>query len=140
MRSSIIHCRGVVLSTVLLALWSLLPSCRGRLDQESSLKTETDNIKNLTIPDGAYPANDPDKPISPFGATVAWEFDTAMCPEAYIRWVVPRLEPAFTPRANSQAPFLFYRYRDGDEEVIQIDTTSRAGKLHVLVTLDLYSD
>jgi len=134
------HWRRVLFSTVLLVAWSLLPSCRGRQDEGSFLKTETDNVKNLTTPNGSYPADGPDKPSGPYGAGAAWEFDTAMSSEAYNRWVSSRLEPAFTPRANSQSPSLFSRYRDGDEEIIRIDTTPRSGKLHVLVTLDMYPD
>ena len=104
------------------------------------MKTETENIKNLTTPNGSYPTNEPDKPISRHGATAAWEFDTAMSSEDYVRWVSSRLEPAFTPHTNSKSPLYFSRYRDGDEEDIRIDTTSRPGRLHVLVTLEMYPD
>ncbi|MGO9119439.1 MAG: hypothetical protein ACLQPD_17750 [Desulfomonilaceae bacterium] len=128
------------MSTVLLTLWSLLPSCSGRQDQGSFSKTETDNIKNLTIPNGSYPTDDPDKPIGLYGVTAAWEFDTAMNSEAYVRWVSSRLEHAFTPHTNAQSGLYFSRYLDGDEETIQIDTTSRSEKLHVLVTLEMYPD
>ena len=134
------HWRGVMLSTILLALWSLIPSCSGRQDHATFLKTETDYIKNLTIPNGSYPTDDPDKPLGLYGVTAAWEVDTAMSSEAYVRWVSSRLEPAFTPHTNSQSPLYFSRYLDGDEETIQIDTTSRSEKLHVLVTLEMYPD
>ena len=63
MRGSTTYWRRVLLSTVLVTLWSLFPSCSGGQDQGDFLKTETDNIKNLTIPNGSYPSNDPDKPI-----------------------------------------------------------------------------
>lgn len=139
-RGSKMRWRAVLLSTVLLASWSILPSCRGRQGQGSFLKEETDYMKNLTTPNGSYLANDHDKRIGPFGSTAAWEFDTPMSSEAYIRWVSLRLGPSFTPRANPQPPFIFSRYRDGEKEIIRIDTTSRSGKLHVLVTLDLYPD
>jgi len=129
-----------LLCTVVLASWSLLPSCGGEREQQSFVKGEIDHIKNLTVPDGSYPINGPDKPSSLYGITTTWEFDTAMSSEAYIRWVSSRVEPAFTPHTNSQSGCFFSRYRDGDEEIIRIDTTLRSGKLHVLVTLDMYAD
>lgn len=140
MKSSRTTWRGALLCAVVLVSWSLLPSCGGRQDQDSFLKTETERIKSLTTPNGLYPANDPDRPIRNHGATSAWEFDTAMSSDAYVRWVSSRLEPAFTPHMNAQVPLYFSRYRDGDEETIQIDTTSRSEKLHVLVTLEIYPD
>jgi hypothetical protein len=111
------------------------PPCGGRPDQRSFLETETDNIKKSIIPNGLYPANDPNKPIIPFGATAAWEFDISMSPQAYIRWVSSRLEPTFTPGPNSHPPILFFRYRDGDEETIRIDSSPHSGGAHVRVAL-----
>jgi hypothetical protein len=134
------HWRGVLLSTVLLVSWGLLPSCSGRQGQESRLKTETYSIKRLTIPDGSYPTDDPDKSSGSYAVHAAWEFGTAMSSEAYVHWVSSRLEPAFTPRANSQSPLLFARYSEGDEETIRIETSSHSGREHVHVTLDVYPD
>ena len=111
--------RRVLLSTVFLTLWCLFPSCGGGQDQGGFLKTETDNIKNLTTPNGSYPSSDPDKPISRYDATAAWEFDTAMSSEAYFRWVSSRLQPAFTRHDNSQPSLCFFKDLGGDEETIE---------------------
>lgn len=134
------HLQSVLLSTVLLLAWSLLPSCGGRQDEGGFVKREIEDIKSLTIPDGTYPPDGSAKPSGLYGVEAVWEFDTPMSSEAYIRWVSSRLEPAFTPRTNSQPPFLFSKYCGGDEEIIQIVTTLRSEKLHVLVTLDMYPD
>jgi hypothetical protein len=130
----------MLLWAALVALCSMLPSCRSRQDQGDFLKVETDRIRDLTIPSGSYPANDPDKPIIPGGATAAWEFDTAMSSEAYAHWVSSRLEPALRLQAESQDKLLFSGYLNGDAETIRIEISSHSGREHVRVTVDLYPD
>ena len=141
MRGSKTYWRRVLLSTGLVTLWSLFPSCSGGQDHGDFLKTEIDNIENLTIPNGSSPGYDPAKPIiRRYGATAAWEFDTAMSSAAYFRWVSSRLQPVFGLHSHAEERFVFSRYLKGDEETIDIATSPQSGSEHVRVTLDLYAD